>query len=79
MEYLISATDVYRVSTVADVECLHETLKANPRFTLAAFSYKTKQVKAKGEVIDEYQLVTVKKLFNEEKDPMTYININYEV
>lgn len=79
MEYLISTTDVYRVARVSDVERLHEELKADSHFTLAAFSYKTKQIKAKGEVLDEYQLVTAKKLFNNEKEPETYITINYEV
>ena len=32
-----------------------------------------------GEIIDEYQLVSVKKIFNDEKDPMTFIEIQYEV
>lgn len=79
MEYLISTTDVYRVATVGDVERLHEELKADSHFTLGAFSYKTKQIKAKGEILDEYQLVTAKKLFNIEKEPETYITIHYEV
>lgn len=79
MEYLISSTDVYRVSTVADVEALHEQLIQDSRFTLTAFSYKTKQVKSKGEIIDEYQVVSAKKVFNEEKEPNTYIGIDYEV
>lgn len=77
MKYLISTTDTYRVATVADVEALHDELLNDSHFTLAAFSYKTKYIKQKGEVIDEYQLVTAKKLFNEEKDPSTSIGINY--
>jgi hypothetical protein len=77
MKYLISTTDTYRVATVADVEALHDELLNDSHFTLAAFSYKTKYIKQKGEVIDEYQLVTAKKLFNEEKDPNTSIGINY--
>lgn len=79
MKYLLSVTDVYRVPTVADVEALHESLSQDPNFTLTAFSYKTKLVKAKGEVIDEYQVVTAKKVFNEEKDPISSINVFYEV
>lgn len=79
MKYLINSVDTYRVATVADVETLHEELKNDSHFTLAAFSYKTKTVKSKGEIIDEYQLVTVKKLFNEEKEPDSFIEINYEV
>ena len=67
MEYLISSVDTYRVTTVEDVERLHEELKNDTHFTLASFSYKTKQIKQKGEVIDEYQLVAAKKIFNNEK------------
>ena len=79
MKYLISTTDTYRVATVADVEALHDELLNDSHFTLAAFSYKTKYIKQKGEIIDEYQLVTAKKLFNEEKDPSTDIEIAYKV
>lgn len=79
MKYLINSVDTYRVATVADVEALHEELANDSRFTLAAFSYKTKYIKQKGEIIDEYQLVTAKKLFNEEKEPGTTIEIDYKV
>lgn len=78
-EYLLTSTDTYRVETVEDVERLHEELKNSPRFQLVAFSYKTKPIKIKGEVIGEYQVVSAKKVFNEEKDPDTTINIKYEV
>jgi hypothetical protein len=77
--YLLSCTDVYRVSTVAEVEALHEELSTDVNFTLTAFSYKTKLVKVKGEVVDEYQVVTAKKVFNEEKDPISSIKVHYEV
>lgn len=79
MKYLISATDVYRVATVEDAERLHEELKNDGNFTLASFGYKTKFIKQKGEVIDEYQLVTAKKIFNEEKEPYSSVEIKYEV
>jgi hypothetical protein len=79
MKYLVNSVDTYRVNTVEEVEQLHEELKADNHFTLAAFSYKTKQIKSKGEIIDEYQLVTAKKLFNDEKEPGTEIEIKYEV
>jgi hypothetical protein len=79
MNHLIKTVDTYRVATVADVEALHEELLNNTHFTLAAFSYTTKYIKQKGEVVDEYQLVTAKKIFNEEKDPENLINIEYKV
>lgn len=78
VKYLINDTTTYRVSTIEDVEALHEELKNDPTFELGSFSYKTKQVKAKGEIIDEYVLVTAKKLFNAEKEPTDLIDVKYE-
>jgi hypothetical protein len=77
MKYLINATEVYRVKTVEDVEKLHEELKMDSHFTLASFSYKTRYQKSKGEIIDEWQLVTVKKTFNDEKEPYSEIEVDY--
>lgn len=79
MKYLINATEVYRVSTVEEVEKLHEELKTDHNFNLVSFSYKTKYQKSKGEIIDEWQLVTVKKEFNSEKEPSSYVKVNYEM
>lgn len=79
MEYLINSTETYRVETVDEVEILHEKLKNDNHFTLAAFSYKTKYIKAQGEIIGEYQVVTAKKLFNTEKEPDKFIEIQYGV
>lgn len=79
MRYLLKVVDTYRVGTVEEVEQLHEELLDNPNFTLTAYSYKTKYIKAKGEIIEEYQVVTATKVFNEEKDADRTINIIYEV
>lgn len=78
MRYLLKAVDTYRVPTVADVEILHEELLEDPSFDLTAFSYKTKQIKAKGEVIEEYQVVTATKVFTSEKDPEDVFTVAYE-
>jgi len=79
MKYLINSVDTYRVDTVAEVEQLHEVLKNDTTFELVSFSYKTKQIKSKGEVIDEYQLVQAKKVFTNEKEPTEQVEIFYEV
>lgn len=78
MRYLLKTVDTYRVATIADVEALHEELLNNPAFVLTAFSYKTKVVKAKGEVIDEYQVVSATKIFTDEKEPDRTVTITYE-
>ncbi len=79
VKYLVNNVVTYRVATVADVENLHEELLSNSSFSLVAFSYVTKQLKVKGEVVEEYQLVKAKLAFNDEKDPTTEIEIHYEV
>jgi len=79
MKILINSVDTYRVNTVEEVEQLHEELKQNPAFTLASFSYKTKYIKEKGDIVEEYQLVQVKKIFTDEKDPESDVSIIYEV
>lgn len=76
-KYMISDTTVYRVGTVAEVEALHEQLLNDPSFDLTAFSYKTKQIKQKGEVVEEYNLVTAKKVFNDEKEPIAQVDVIY--
>lgn len=78
MKYLLKAVDTYRVPTIADVEALHEQLLDDPTFDLTAFSYKTKQIKAKGDVIEEYQVVTATKIFTNEKDPEDVYIVTYE-
>ena len=40
---------------------------------------KTKYIKSKGVITDEYQVVTAKKVFNDEKEPVSSINVRYEV
>lgn len=78
MRYLLKAVDTYRVPTVSDVEALHEELLQDPTFDLIAFSYKTKYIKAKGEIIEEYQVVSATKSFTEEKDPERAVSVTYE-
>ncbi len=78
-KYLINDVTTYRVATVAEVEQLHNELLEDNRFQLTSFSYTTKYIKVKGEVVEEYQLVKAKKVFNEEKEPDTEIEVSYEV
>ena len=79
MKYLIKSVHTWRVATVDDVENLHQELLEDNRFQVTTFRYKTKQIKVKGEVVEEYQVVTATLAFNEEKDPDTFVNIEYEV
>ena len=68
-KYLIKTTMTYRVATVDEVEQLHEDLINNEKFSLVGFGYKTKVIKQKGEIVEEYQLVTATVTINDEKEP----------
>ena len=69
MKYLLETNVKYKINTVSEVEKLHEEMKNSRHYTLTEFSYKTKYVKEKGEVIDEYQVVSAKLVLNDEKEP----------
>ena len=79
MRYLLKAVDTYRVATVSDVEKLHDELLEDSTFDLVAFSYKTKYIKAKGEIIDEYFIVTLVKVFDDPRDPQGEASVSYQI
>lgn len=76
MTYLIKATNTYRVPTVEDALRLRTELEGM-RGTLNSFKYVTKYVKEKGEIVDEFQLVTATIEFNEVKEPEDDIREHY--
>lgn len=78
MRYLTKTVETYRVATVEQAQAFHEELKNDNRFTVSSFTTKTKYIKEKKEIVEEYQLVTVTKLFNDEKEPDSEINVNYD-
>ena len=78
MRYLLKAVDTYRVPDEAAVEVLHDELLNDPTFDLVSFSYKVKQIKVKGEVIEEYMVVQATKVFTNEKDPEDIFTVSYE-
>jgi hypothetical protein len=79
MKYLVSTTEVYRVDNMEAVEALQEAVNSDSKYEVASFTYKAKCKKQKGEIIDEWYQVTVKKVFNDEKDPYSSITVKYEV
>ena len=63
--------------TVEDALKLRDILSETSYGELTNFSYTTKYIKAKGEVIEEYQVVKAKIEFNAEKDPEQHIEVNF--
>ncbi len=78
MTYLIQSTDKIRVGTVEEAEKLQKDLKNDNSFELKSFSYVKKEIKEKGEIIEEYVLCTATKIFNVEKYPEQTVNVIYE-
>lgn len=75
MNYVTQIVQSIRVPNVNEVEKLHKQLKNDNRFDLKKFEYQHKEVKQKGEVIDEYELVKATMTFNAEKEPTHYVGI----
>ena len=78
-KYLVSATEVYRVDNEESAAALSDEAKAETKYILAKYSSVKKEKKAKGEIVDEWYQVTLVKKFNDEKDPISNIDVNYEV
>ena len=76
--YLLKAVDTYRVPDETAVETLHDELLNDPTFDLVGFSYKVKQIKVKGQVVEEYMVVQATKQFTNEKDPEEVFTVTYE-
>lgn len=75
MNYITQIVQSIRVPNVNEVEKLHKQLKDDKRFELKKFEYQHKEVKQKGEIIDEYELVKATMIFNAEKEPTHYVDI----
>lgn len=69
MYYTLKTTTTYRVPTVDDALRLRKYLEQETCGELSSFKYATKYIKVKGEVVDEYQLVTVSFTVDNEKEP----------
>ncbi len=78
-DFLITATEVYRVDSEGAADYLINTAKEDPTYALIKYNCEHKVRKAKGEIIDEWFKVTLVKSFNDEKEPGTLVKVSYEV
>ena len=78
MRYLTKVVETYRLANEAEVESFLQELKTDNRFTVAKYSSTKKQRKEKGEVADEWIHFEVTKLFNDEREPYTEIEVDYK-
>ena len=77
MKYLTKVVETYRLANEKEVEDFLQELKNDSRFTVAKYSSTKKEKKQKGEIIDEWISFEVTKLFNDETEPDTPINNDY--
>lgn len=77
MKYLTKTVETYRVANEAEAAKIIEEAKTDNRFSLIKYEAVHKEKKSKGEVIDEWVRVTLHKAFNEEAEPDSYIDIQY--
>ena len=77
--YLIKTDETYRADSESEAASLINDAKEDGRFILSKYTTVKKEQKSKGEIVDEWYQVTLVKNFNDEKDPISNINVNYEV
>ena len=73
MNYLIRTTETYRVPNEEAVKKLLEELKSNRMFEIVKYS----SIK-KGEIVDEWIRLEVVKVFNDEKEPISEVQVRYD-
>jgi len=78
MNYLLKVTNTYRVPDETAALALREELDHDTCGELTAFSYTQKQVKAKGEIIDEYLVCKATIEFTKEKEPTGNVTVTYK-
>ena len=80
---LIKATNEVRVETEEDADNFHKELQKEAEqigCILSTFTKTLRQKKSKGEVIDEYYQIKYTYVFNDIKEPYTYLkNIQYNM
>lgn len=78
MNYLIQTTEVYRIPSESEVKAFIEEQKSKYSYEIKKYSSELKQVKQKGEIVDEYYKFSIVKNFNNEKEPENPVSIKYE-
>lgn len=77
--YLIQTTEIYRADSEIEAQEIIGAAKAAAEYTLTKYSSEKKEVKAKGEVVDEYYKISLTKAFTDIKEPEVQVDVIYEV
>jgi hypothetical protein len=79
MVFLTKTTEQYRCNTEHEAEVILQKAKSDGMYTIEKYSSTVKTKKEKGEIVDEWVLLTITKRFNEEKEPNQYVEVEYDV
>lgn len=79
MRYLIQTVETYRADTEAEAQAIIAEAKQAGEYALTKYTSEKKEVKAKGEIIDEFYKVSLTKVFTSIKEPDTVASVIYEV
>jgi hypothetical protein len=77
--YLIETTEKHRADSEVEATELIEAAKADRRYALSKYTSVYKEKKQKGEVVDEYYIVTLVKTFDDAKDPQGEAQVEYKI
>ena len=77
--YLIKTTEEHRADSEIEAAELIARAKADNRYSLSKYSSVYKERKQKGEVIDNYYLVTLVKVFDDAKEPCGEASVEYKI
>ena len=78
-KYLIKTTEEHRADSEVEAAELINAAKADARYLLSKYSSVKKERKQKGEIVDEYYLVTLVKVFDDAKEPCGEATIEYKI
>lgn len=78
-KYLIKTTEEWRADTEAQATTLIDDAKSDNKYVLSKYSTVKKERKAKGEVLDEYYMVTLVKVFDDPKEPVGDATVEYKI
>ena len=78
-KYLIKTTEEHRADTEAEAAELIDAAKSDGRYVLSKFSSVHKEKKQKGEIVDDYFIVTLVKVFDDAKEPCGEATVEYKI
>ena len=78
MAYLTTVTETYRMKNDEEVKRFLEELKKDPSFEIVKYNSIKKEKKKQGEIIDEWVRFSVTKRFNDEKEPISEVQVRYD-